>query len=78
MIDKTFFLARLEEILEIDKNSLTLDIELTNLKEWDSLAILGFISMVDEYFGLEVTTEDIVDCDTIDNLAMLINKKKLK
>ena len=47
-MDKENFLEALEELLELDADSIKGDEALTSLDTWDSLAILGFISFADD------------------------------
>lgn len=42
------------EILDVDPADLTPDTEFSSLDEWDSVAALSFIAMMDEEFGKEV------------------------
>lgn len=51
--------ALLEDIMYLDKGTLTLDTELKNCDEWDSVAILSFIALMDEKFGKTVAGAEI-------------------
>lgn len=44
----------LADILDADPDEITPEAKLKDLGDWDSLAILSFISMMDEEFGREV------------------------
>ncbi len=39
------------DILDMDVNELTPETELASLEDWDSVAALSFIAMMDEEFG---------------------------
>ena len=49
----------LAEILDLDTKDLTPETRLDDLEEWDSVAALSFIAMMDEEFGKEVKSADI-------------------
>ena len=63
---------KIEEMLEIDENTLTLDTELNSLDEWDSVAILSTIVMLDEEFGKIIKGTDIKACKTVADLVNLM------
>lgn len=44
----------LAEILDVDPEEIKEEMDLAEAGEWDSLAILSFIAMMDEEFGREV------------------------
>lgn len=46
-MNKNFFLNQLEDILEIERNSLTGSEPLSKFDGWDSLAIIQLIAMLD-------------------------------
>lgn len=57
-------LELLAEILDCDVEELSPEIELSSL-EWDSVAILSFIAMMDEEFGKAVKGAEIKKLVTI-------------
>lgn len=65
-------LNKLEEMLEIDENTLTLETELNSLDEWDSIAILSAIVMFDEEFGKTVKGTDLKACKTVADVVNLM------
>lgn len=46
------------------------------LDEWSSLQALGIISMADEYYGVILSSDDIRNSNTIEDLFKVINIKK--
>jgi len=52
-------LLLLEEIMDIDEGTLAEDTVLSEIEEWDSIAILSFIAMMDEEFGKTVKGVEI-------------------
>ena len=67
-------LRLLEETLELDPNTLQGGERLQDLEAWDSLSTLGFIAMADEHFGLLLPGNQVVRCQTVDELLGLLGK----
>ncbi len=74
MFDEKVFLNRMEEILEMDENTLAMEADLNNMEDWSSLAIMGFVAMVDEYYEIEITTDDLSQCQTVADVTALVQK----
>lgn len=55
----------LAEILDLEVEDLTPETKLSTLAEWDSIAILSFIAMMDEEFGKAVKGAEIKQFETI-------------
>lgn len=64
-------LALLEDMMELDEGTLTPETALEEIEEWDSLAKLSLIVLVDEECGKQLTgdqikafmcVKDILDC----------------
>ena len=69
------FLRFLDELLEMEPGSLTGEELLQDLEAWDSLAVVGFIGLVDEQLGLSVSPDLIASCTTVDCLVNLVSSK---
>lgn len=61
-------LELLEEMLELDAGVLQPDMELADIVEWDSMASLMFIVLMDEQFGKSINGEDIKKLATIQDV----------
>ncbi len=61
-------LELLEEMMELDGGTLKPETVLENLDEWDSLASLSLIVLLDEKFGKEIGGEDIKKLKTIQDI----------
>lgn len=68
---KTEFLAAIDEILEQPAGTLQGDETLSSLPRWDSLAIIGFIALLDAQFGMQVPATEILECRTVADLTAL-------
>ena len=65
------------EALQLLEQKLHLGSPLTGKEEltqvsWDSIAAIGFVALADEYFGVEVNGDDLVRCQSVDNLLGLL------
>lgn len=61
-------IALLEEVMELEEGTLQLDDVLEEYDEWDSVTILGIISLIDEEFGKTVTGKEVRDIKTVSGL----------
>ncbi len=78
-MNKDEFLNEFKKVLEIDSNQeITENIVLNDLEEYDSLAVLGIISMVDENFSKKITAADFKGFSTINDLINCIGQDKFK
>jgi acyl carrier protein len=77
-MNKQEFLNRIEEIIEVDAGSLNGDEVLDDLEDWDSLAVMGFIAMVDKHFGITLDAEKIGQCRSVNELCDLLGNKVSK
>jgi acyl carrier protein len=74
-MQKTDFLLLLDELLELELNTLTGTEKLEGLETWDSLASIGFIALVDEKFDISLSASKLNACQTIDDLVALVSEK---
>jgi len=66
-------LALLEEMMELDEGTLVEDTELEGLPEWDSMAALSLIVLVDENFSKKLTAAQIKNFKTIKDILDFMN-----
>ncbi len=71
-IPRDEFFRRMEEILKMPAGALQGPEPLREAKDWDSLAMLEFIAMVDSRLGMTVGVESILASDTFNDLYALI------
>ncbi len=69
------FYLLLDELLEIDPGTIVGDERLDTLAGWDSLALIGFIALLDQHFGESVPAAKIKNCVTTADLAGLAGDK---
>lgn len=61
-------IALLEDMLELDANTLTLETELSAIEEYDSMAKLSLIVLMDEECGKKLTGEQIRAFKTVQDV----------
>jgi len=61
-------IALLEDMLELDKGILTGDTMLVDLDDWDSMAKLSLIVLMDEEFNKKLTGNQIKEFITIQDI----------
>lgn len=62
-------IALLEEMLELDANTLSLETELSTIEEYDSMAKLSLIVLFDEECGKKLTGEEIRTFVTVGDIV---------
>lgn len=61
-------LKMIAEIMDLELEELKEDALLTDYQEWDSVAVLSFIALMDEEFGKDINGTDVRELVTIKNL----------
>jgi len=64
-----------DAVEELDATDIDPDTPFRTLAQWDSLALLKFISMVDMEYNIEVSAAEIANCTILEDLFNLIHKK---
>ncbi|MBA7497334.1 hypothetical protein ES704_00062 [subsurface metagenome] len=74
------FIKELKEALEIEDEGqqITLETNLKDLEEYDSLSVLSIIAMIDKNFGKQIPSSDFSKVTTASSLIHLIGKEKFK
>ena len=76
-MNKNEFLNHFKEALELEsENEISLGDSFKELAEWDSLAHLSLIAMLDEEYELELEGEDFDDIDTVEDLYLFVKSKQ--
>ena len=73
----TDFINELRDALEIEDEDqeISLETNLKDLEEYDSLSVLSIIAMIDKNFGKQISSSDIVKVTTVNSLMELIRKE---
>ncbi len=72
---KAKFLDLLNELLELDPGTIKGTELLAELPRWDSLAVIGFIALLDEHFGMSVPATKIHESKSVADLVALVQHK---
>lgn len=67
-------LAMLEEMLEIDEGTLSPETALEDIDEYDSMAKLSLIVLMEDEFGVKLTGDVIRGFETVGDILKLMNK----
>jgi len=70
---KEEILNALEDALDVDQNSLTTDMSLSDLEAYDSMAKLSVIVLADDDFGKKLTGEQMRDFKTVGDIVDFLN-----
>ena len=61
-------MALIAELLELEVSDFTPETKLEELEEWDSLAAISYVVMMDEHFGVTANPDDIRNFKTIQDI----------
>ena len=67
-MEKRDFLFLLDDLLELEPGTVKDSDVLSDLEGWDSLAVIGFMALMDEHFGVHVPAKQLADCQTVSDL----------
>lgn len=71
---KIELLEEIKETLQRDEE-ISLEMQLEDIEEWDSLASISMISLYDQLFQVVVTADKLKECKTINDLIELVSDK---
>ena len=63
----------LEETMDMDEGSLSIDMDLADVDEYDSMAKLSIIVMMEDEFGVKLTSDEIKAFVTIGDIIDRMN-----
>jgi len=72
------FVRHFENAIEgIEPNSLTPETQYHKIEQWDSLALLCLLAMIDCEYEVQVPGMDLKQCDTLHDIFDLVASRKL-
>jgi acyl carrier protein len=74
-MDDKKFLTDVEDLLECDPGSLSLEQSLADSGKWDSLNFVSFLAMAHTKYGVRVAPVELRACKTFGDLAKLVKPK---
>ena len=73
---ETQFIAQFKEVLEIEDRNIELTDKFRELEEWDSLAYLSIIAMIDEEYNVQIEGKIFKQLETINDIVKTIKELK--
>ena len=70
------FLQKFKEVLEITDRDLSLTDHFRNYEEWDSLAFLSLIAMIDEEYDVIIDGKDFKQLETVADIIQAVKERK--
>lgn len=68
-------LRQIEELVEVPTDTLAGTEPLRGIGGWTSLAVVGFIAMIDEQFGMTLSAEKINAARIVNDLVALVGDR---
>lgn len=65
-------LGLLEEMLDLEENSLEEDMDLNDVENWDSMAVISLISLLDEKFDKQISANQIKSFRNIGDILKIM------
>lgn len=69
------FINDFATILEVNPSIFTPSFNFKSLETWDSLAAMGLIALIDKYFGAQLSSQDIIEINSIQDILNLTENK---
>jgi len=70
------FLQKFKEVLEVSDRDLSLTDHFRNYEEWDSLAFLSLIAMIDEEYDVIIDGKDFKQLETVADIQQAIKERQ--
>lgn len=71
------FYTEMAEILELEPDEVTPDLRLEDTN-WDSLAVVSTIALIDELYDEAISADALNDCDTVGDIEKLIAGRRVE
>lgn len=68
------FIELFKETLEIEDHAVYANDEFRSYDEWDSIAYISLIAMIDEEYGIQIAEADFKKLRTIEDLFNVVSK----
>lgn len=70
------FIEKFADALEISASDVTLNTSFRDLDEWNSLAVLSIIAMLDEEYNIQIENKDFKELSTVADIIDYIEMNK--
>lgn len=75
-MDVQNFIEKFAEAIDVEASELTAETEFRNLDEWDSVAYISVIAMMDEEYGIQIEMPTFKTLKTLGAVAEYIENNK--
>ena len=75
-MDIQTFIEKFAEAVDVDASVLTAETEFRNLDEWDSVAYISVIAMMDEEYDIQIEMAQFKQLKTLGAIAEYIENNK--
>ena len=75
-MDVQKFIENFAEAIDIEASELTAETEFRNLDEWDSVAYISVIAMMDEEYDIQIEMAQFKQLKTLGDIAEYIENNK--
>jgi acyl carrier protein len=75
-MDKQKFIELFKETIDIEDKEITSDVVFRDLEEWDSLALLSVIAMIDDEYDIIIQGNDFKSLNTLNDIMSYIDDQK--
>ena len=69
-------LSLIAQALDVEPEALKPEMKLEELEEWDSLAVVSVIAMLDKYFSVRLKPNDIKSLVTVEDILAHMKEKE--
>lgn len=70
------FIKQTADVLEVSEETINAETKYRELEQWDSIANLSFVAMIDIEYGVVIETEDLKQLTTLGEVfAEILNRK---
>ncbi len=74
-MEQNTFLLSLDELLELEPGTVKGSESLDSFENWNSLAVISLMALVDEHFGISLQPRQIAECETVADLTGLVGDR---
>ena len=67
-------IALIEKVLNVDNGTISLDTEIGELPEWDSLHNVQIMAELENQFDVKITSEMVMDLETVADIVDLMEE----
>ena len=75
-MDKQKFIELFKETIDMEDKEITGDVVFRELEEWDSLALLSVIAMIDDEYDIIIQGNDFKSLNTLNDIMTYIDDNK--